>query len=99
MRANGVAAALRESLGHEATLGLLDLFETEEEIWSTRMLSVIAERYERRLSEEIGGLRVALVREIHDARVETFKWAFFFSVGQVAAMAGLLTIIFRVTGR
>ena len=99
MRANGVAVALQESLGHEATLGLLDLFETEEEIWSTRMLSMAAERYERRLSEEIGDLRVALVREIHDARVDTFKWAFFFWVGQVAAMAGLLTIMFRVTGR
>jgi hypothetical protein len=99
MRANGVAPALRESLGHEATLGLLDLFETEEEIWSTRMLSVTAERYERRLSEEIGSLRVALVREIHDARVDTFKWAFFFWVGQVAAMAGLLAIMFRITGR
>jgi hypothetical protein len=99
MRANGVAPALRERLGHEATLGLLDLFETEEEIWSGRMLSVTVERYERRLSEEIADLRVAMVREIHDARVDTFKWAFLFWIGQVAATAGLLALMFRITGR
>ena len=99
MRANGVASARRERVGHEATLGLLDLFETEQEIWSARMLSVTVERQERRLSEEIADLRVALVREIHDARVDTFKWAFLFWIGQVAAMAGLLALMFRITGR
>ena len=99
MHANGVAPALRNSLGHEATIGLLDLFETEEEIWSVRMSSVIAERFERRLSEELGGLRIALVREIHDARVDTFKWAFLFWIGQVAAIAGLLAFMLRLTGR
>ncbi len=67
--------------------------------WSDRVLSVGVDRFERRLAEEFVQLRVTLVREIHDGRVETFKWAFLFWIGQVAAVAGLLAFMFRVTGR
>jgi hypothetical protein len=99
MRANNASAALRERLGDEATLGLFDLVEAEQAAWSERMLSVSAERYERRLAEELGSLRVALVREIHETRVEILKWAFLFWVSQFAAFAGLLAFMFRVSGR
>jgi hypothetical protein len=99
MRANSASSALRDRLGHEGTLGLLDLIETEHAAWSERVLSVAAERYERRLAEEIAGLRVALVREIHESRVDVLKWAFLFWVSQFAAFAGLLAFMFRVTGR
>jgi hypothetical protein len=40
---------------------------------------------------------VTLVREIHDGRVETFKWAFLFWIGQLAAFWGLLAFMLRVT--
>lgn len=63
------------------------------------MLSIAVERFERRLVEEFAELRVTVVREIHDGRVETFKWTFLFWIGQVAAIAGLLAFMFRVTGR
>ena len=99
MRANTASAALRDRLGHEATLGLLDLVEVEQATWSERVLSVAAERFERRLAEEIAGLRVAMVREIHESRVDVLKWAFVFWVSQFAAFAGLLAFMFRVTGR
>ena len=74
------------------------------------MLSVTADRFERRLTEEISGLRLefrealrdglSLVRqELATTRVEMLKWSFLFWVGQVAAMAGLLALMFKLTGR
>jgi len=99
MRANGMSPALRDRLGHEATIGLLECIDSEHMAWSDRVLSIAVERFERRLAEELAELRVTLVREIHDGRVETFKWAFLFWIGQVAAIAALLAFMFRVTGR
>ena len=80
-------------------MGLLEFVRSEHSAWSEHMLSLSVERFERRLAEELAGLRVALVREIHDGRVETIKWAFLFWAGQVAVFAGLLAFMFRVTGR
>jgi hypothetical protein len=77
----------------------MELLDAREIVWSDRVLSIAAERYERRLSEEIAGLRVALTREIYDLRAEVLKWAFLLWVGQFAAVAGLLAFMFRVTGR
>jgi hypothetical protein len=99
MRTNSVSPALRDRLGHEATLGLLEFVESEQVAWSDRVLSLAVERFERRLAEELAELRVALVREIHDGRVETIKWVFLFWVGQMTAFAGLLAFMFRVNGR
>ena len=99
MSAHHVSAALRERLGDQGAFGLLELLDAREIVWSDRVLSIAAERYERRLSEEIAGLRVALTREIYDLRAEALKWAFLFWVGQFAAVAGLLAFMFRVTGR
>lgn len=98
MRAN-VLPALRDRLGHEATLGLLELFESERAAWSEHVLSVAVERFERRLAEEISGLRLAVVREIHDSRVEIIKWSFLFWISQLGAFAGLMALMLRVTAR
>jgi hypothetical protein len=99
MHATSVPPALRERLGHDATIGLLEYVDSEHMAWSERVLSVGVDRFERRLAEELAQLRVTLVREIHDGRVETFKWAFLFWIGQVAAIAALLAFMLRVTGR
>src|SRR5262245_982607 len=106
MRSNRVSPALRERLGHEATIGLLELVDAEKSEWSDTVLiaaadkitvavNAAAERYERRLAEEISGLRTAIVREIHDGRVEIIKWSFLFWIGQVAVVAGLLAVMLR----
>ena len=99
MRTNSLSVALRDHLGHEATLGLVDLFESEEAVWSDHVLSLAAERYERRLTEEVAGLRVALVREMYDLKWDILKWTFLFWIGQVATFAGLLAWMFRAPGR
>ncbi len=74
--------------------------------WPEHVLSIAAERFERRLAQEIAGLEVRLTREMHtgfaairqemaEQRVEMFKCAFLFWVGQFAATAGLLSFMLR----
>jgi len=99
MSSNRVPSAPQESLGRQATLDLLDLIEANHVTWSERVLSITAERFERRLSEEVGRLRVDLIREIHDGRSETIKWMLAFWLGQFFAFAGLLAFMLRFTGR
>jgi len=103
-----VPGRLAVRLGDEATLGLLDLLDHEQARWSDQMLNIAAERFERRLSQEVAALRVTLTRELHEglsavhrevatARADLFKWSFLFWVGQVAAVASLLA--FMLHGR
>ena len=63
--------------------------------WSERVLTLATERFERRLTEEVSGLRVELARM--ESRL--LKWSFLFWAGQVAAMAGLLAFMLRGIGR
>jgi hypothetical protein len=97
-----VPAALRARLGDDATFGLIEMFDSERKDWSDQVLTAAADRFERRLSEEISALRVELhdgllsVRqELATTRVEMLKWSFLFWLGQVAAMAGLLGFMLR----
>src|SRR5205807_1691846 len=90
---------LRERLGPEATFELVELLAEREHMWTERVLSIAAERFERRLTEEACGLRVALTREIHETKTDIVRWAFVFWIGQFFAFAGLLAYMFRVTGR
>jgi hypothetical protein len=165
MAGSRVPAALRDRLGDEATFGLIELLDGERNEWREQVLSVAADRFERRLTEEVSGLRVefrtalhdglahlrddmhdglarlrndmhdglarlrddmhdglahvrddmhgglasvrqqlhdgmnALRQEVATTRVEMLKWSFLFWIGQVAAMAGLLALMFRITGR
>ncbi len=95
MRTTRVPAALRDRLGHDATIGLLELVESEHDAWSERVLNVAVERFERRLAEEMAELRINLVREIHETRSDTIKWTFLFWATQLTAFMGLLVFIFR----
>src|SRR5262245_32554052 len=101
-----VPSSLRDRLGHDGTIALLEFADAEKREWSETVLTAAADkitlavnasgdRYERRLTEEISGLRTAIVREIHDGRVEIIKWSFLFWIGQVAVIAGLLAVLLR----
>jgi hypothetical protein len=76
------------------------------EAWSEHVLSVAAERFERRLTQEIAGLELRLTKAMHegfaairqemsDQRAELLKWSFAFWVGQLVAIAGLLSFMLR----
>jgi hypothetical protein len=165
MAGSRVPAALRNRLEDDATLGLIELLDGERQDWSEQVLSVAADRFDRRLTEELSAARVefrtvlhagltavraelhegltAVRAELHDGltavrgelhagvtavrgelhggltavrgelhdgvnslrqeiattRVEMLKWSFLFWIGQVAAMAGLLAVMFRIAGR
>ena len=65
------------------------------EAWAEHVLSIAAERFERRLAQEISGLEVRLTREMHAGFAEMFKWSFLFWIGQFAATAALLAFMLR----
>ena len=96
---NGLSAALLDRLRRDATVALLDVIDAKQIAWSDRMVSITLERFERRLSEQIGRLRVDMIREIHEVRWDVIRWMFVFWVGQFFAVAGLLAFMFRFTGR
>ena len=101
MASGRVPAAVRTRLGDDATFGLIELLDSDRREWSEHVLSVAADRFERRLVEEVSGFREEIREGLHDGltsvrqeiattRVEMLKWSFLFWIGQVAAMAGLL---------
>jgi len=76
------------------------------EAWAEHVLSIAAERFERRLAEEVSGVRVDLMREMHngftairremsDLRADLLKWALLFWVGQFAAFTAVLSYMLR----
>ena len=102
MASSRVPAALRGRLGDDATFGLIELLESERKSCSEQVMSMAADRFERRLAEEmaglrqeIGSLRDDLRQEIASVRVEWLKWSFAFWLGQVAVTAGLLAFMLR----
>jgi hypothetical protein len=70
--------------------------------WKDDVLTIAGERFERRLAEEIGALRIDMAKEFAAVRVEMaalrtdlLKWSFLFWIGQVAAVGGMLTFVLR----
>lgn len=78
-----------------------DVFVDSTE-WAEHVLSLSAERFERRLAQEIGGLRaeihsgfIAVRQDLSNQRAELLKWSFLFWIGQIASIAGLLAFMLR----
>ena len=63
MDTGGVPVALRERLGEEGTLGLLDLLEHKGREWREDVLSIAADRFGRVVAEETGKLRALVADE------------------------------------
>ena len=70
------------------------------------VLSLAAERFERRLAQEISMVRVDMIREMHegfaairremsDLRADLLKWSLLFWVGQFAAFTAVLSYMLR----
>ena len=80
MASSRVPAALRGRLGDDATFGLIELLESERKSCSEQVMSMAADRFERRLAEEmaglrqeIGGVRSDLRQEIGSVRVDLLQ--------------------------
>ena len=87
---------LRDRLGERGNAALADVLEERDQV----VMSLVTERFERRLSEECGKLRSemhALGAELRadfriglaDQRADFIKWSFLFWIGQAATVAGL----------
>ena len=92
--------ALRERLGERGSAALADVLEERDEV----LLSVVTERFERRLSEECSKLRLEISAlrtelkadfrvELANVRADFIKWSFLFWIGQAATVAGLLVAL------
>ena len=120
MAGGRVPVPLRAKLVDDATIGLVELLDAERQDWSQQVLSVAADRFERRLTEECSALRLEFRQALHDGltavrqevasvrqelasvrqeitngRVEWLRWSFVFWIGQVAAIAALLSFMLR----
>ena len=70
MEVADVSPALQDRLGAEATAGLLDLFNTARQEWTTDVTTAVVERFERRLLAETSDIRVAVAHSEAALRLE-----------------------------
>lgn len=113
MLSTQVPEPLRQRLGVEATSGLVDLYEAAQDEWRDDVLSIATDRFERRLAEETGKLRVEMAgmrNEMRDGfagvrqdmailKFDILKWVFLFWLGQAATFLGFLTMMMRAMER
>jgi hypothetical protein len=71
-------------LGDEAVDVLVELINQSQSDQKKDILEFVGEKFERRLSEEIGTLRAELI-----------KWMFIFWIGQVGVILGILFTFFK----
>jgi hypothetical protein len=102
MAVRQLSTALRERLGGQASLVLVEMVDTAGSEWRDDVLHDTIERFERRLTEEVGALRIDMAhmkmdlqQDIAAARVDILRWSFVFWIGQVAAVSGLLAFALR----
>jgi len=97
MRARGAASLLRERIGHEATDALSIMMEESGRSMAEQVVRETGNRFERRLTEEVSGLKTCIHEgfaglriEVAGVRVEIIRWSFLFWAGQLGAIAALL---------
>jgi hypothetical protein len=88
-----VSEALRERLGAKAARDLEEFAERLKSHWSDDVLHTASERFENRLGLEMAALRLEMQKGFSDLRVEVLRWSFLFWIGQLAAIAGLLSFM------
>ena len=100
-----VVRTLRVKLGDEGMSGLQIVVDNAGRQWKDDVLEITGERFERRLSEEIGALRVDIAKEFAAVRVDMaamqanlLKWSFLFWVGQFAAASAMTAFLLRTVG-
>lgn len=74
MRVGEVPAPLRQVLGPEATDGLISAFDRARREWKDDVREQVADRFERRLTQELSGFRIEF-REALAAQRSEFREA------------------------
>ena len=86
-----VPRPLREKLGEDGTDALVRLINEAGESNKKSVIEVVEERFERRLTEEVGKLRT----DMADLRANLIQWMFLFWIGQIGVLTGILFAFFR----
>lgn len=86
-----VEEPLREKLGSEAVASLIRLINQSQSEQKRDTLEIFEEKFEKRLSEEIGKLDV----KISETKADLIKWMFIFWIGQVGVILGILFAFFK----
>jgi len=92
-----IPKVIREKLGDDGSEAITKLLNEIEEGIKRDSIAIVEEKFERRLSEELGKLRVEIAeiktdlqREIAETKTFLFRWMFIFWVGQIGVLAGIL---------
>jgi hypothetical protein len=80
-----VPGAVRDSLGESASDGLLMMFADAHRL--------AVDSFERRLDHNTALLTERFERRLADMRADLLKWSFLFWISQVAAIAGMLSLL------
>jgi hypothetical protein len=80
-----VPGSVRLKVGDAAADGLMDMFADAH--------ALATESFERRLSDELAKTRFEFEKHLANLRAELLKWCFLFWLGQVATVAGLLSLV------
>jgi len=81
-----IPKVIREKLGDDGSEAIIELFNEIEEGIKRDSIAIVEEKFERRLSEELGKVRV----EIAETKTFLFRWMFIFWVGQIGVLTGIL---------
>lgn len=79
-----IPAILREKLTDKGAEALVDLINEADKKDTEGVITLVEEKFERRLAEEIGKVRSELI-----------KWMFIFIFGQFWAIVGVLFVFFK----
>jgi hypothetical protein len=97
-----VPEVLRDKLGPEGAKALAELLNETSVRTRENVIEMAADRFERRLAEELAKLRAEFGAEIGKLRSDMgafegriTRWMFVFWIGQIGALLGILFAFFR----
>ncbi len=76
------SVVLKQRLGHDGVIELDTALETSGQQWKEQVVEIVAERFERRLAQEMSMVRM----EIADTRLSIIRWV----GGLLIAHAGVI---------
>ncbi|MCG6553058.1 MAG: CCDC90 family protein [Candidatus Magnetominusculus sp. LBB02] len=93
-----IPRSIRERLGDDASEDFAALINDIDMGARKDAIAIAEERFERRLSEESGKLRLEIEKlrsEMSTTKAEIIKWMFLFWIGQTAVIVALLKFFIK----
>ena|SRR5436190_12066175 len=94
-----VSETLRERLGPSAAHDLEEYATELGTRWRDTVLQTASDRFESRLAVEMAALRLEMQKGFSELRVEVLRWSFVFWIGQLAAIAAMLSFMLNKVPR